>query len=130
MRRTLKKIITYSIFLLPVTSFSMELKDLSVEYRKAYGTNRHWNIPYGEKKLGELNLHMRHENNWFYAQESVFTMFTNKQFRYGALEAELGVHTKTYDFFIHHKSEHMLDGRYSNKTYPNQNDIGVRIRLN
>lgn len=113
-------------------SFNSEAKfkvtDLSLEYLYSVGTNRHWAIPDDEEKEGELNLRMAHESEYFFSRTRIGMMYTNKQFRYGALEYEVGAKVTGFEFFFNHISEHTLDFERSVK-YQNQNSVGVRIDL-
>ena len=109
-------------------AFGTELTDLSIEYKSAIGTNRHWIIPEGEQKLGETNINMRIEGDIIYSQTRIETMFTNKQFRYGALDQEIGFKIDSGEVFYHHKSQHAFDYNFGVK-YPNENSLGIRIKL-
>ena len=118
------------LFTVPAFAASdSKLTDLSVEYKHSIHTNRHWNIPENEPKQGELNLHIRHDGKYLYTQTTIHTMFTVNQFRYGALESEVGFKVGEAEVFIHHKSEHAFDMEYK-EDYPNQNSVGLRLKLN
>ena len=130
----MKYLIIAIVLIASSLSQAMTLTDLSVEYKHAVSTNRHWAIPEGEIKGGELNLLMRNDGKLMFTRAIIRTMFTNKQFRYGALEAEVGFKYKAAEIFMHHLSEHVLDYKYGDPRYkykyPNSNSIGVRIKLN
>jgi len=104
------------------------LTDLSLEHLYSVGTNRHWAIPSDEEKRGEINLRLAHESTYFFSRSKISTMYTNKQFRYGALEYEIGAKVTGFELFLHHVSEHTLDFQRTVK-YHNQNSVGVRIDL-
>lgn len=105
-----------------------KLSDLSIEHLYSVGTNRHWSIPEGERKKGEINLLMKHSSEYFYSKTVIGMMYTDKQFRYGSLEGEIGGQAGRVELFIHHKSEHTLDIERDVK-YQNQNSVGIRIQL-
>lgn len=116
------------LLLLPFQIQALELQDLSIEYKHAVGTNRHWNIPQGEVKKGELNFNIETKGDYIFSTTRIKTMLT-RQFRYGALEQEVGLYKDDYELFLHHESEHALDYEYD-REYPNQNSVGFRVKLN
>ena len=105
-----------------------KLTDLSLEHFYSVGTNRHWAIPDDEEKRGEINLYVAHESTYFFSRSKIGTMYTDRQFRYGALSYEIGAKVTGFELFFHHISEHTLDFERPVK-YQNQNSIGVRIDL-
>lgn len=111
-----------------VEAGGLKLTDLSLEYKHSIGTNRHWSIREGEVKKGEFNILIRQDSKYVFVETNVLTKFTDKQFRYGALEGRAGLKYEGHELFIHHKSEHVLDYNFG-KDYYNQNSVGVRIKI-
>lgn len=125
------------LFLLPLNLFAGEFsflkaKKLHIEATKAIGTNRHWTIPDGEKKEGNLNLYLElaDNKNYLFLRSKVDSFYTDSQFRYVSLIQELAIEPYHFgmEFYIRHQSEHALDWRY-NVQYPNQNEIGIRFKF-
>jgi hypothetical protein len=52
---------------------------------------------------------IRYYNTALFFDNKVEGLATNKQYRYVSWEFELGLHLKVIDFFLDHKSEHVLD---------------------
>ena len=121
-----------TLMVIATLSFTADAKfkvtDLSLEFLHSVGTNRHWSIPENEKKEGELNLRMAHESEYIFTRTRIGAMYTDRQFRYGALEYEIGAKVTGFELFFNHISEHTLDFERPIK-YKNQNSIGVRIDL-
>lgn len=117
-----------TLLLISRAQAGLKLTDLSVEHLYSVGTNRHWAIPEGERKKGEIKLHMRHDSKYLYSRSRIGMMYTNAQFRYGCLEYEVGGKAGDVGVFLHHLSEHTLDFNIG-KDYHNSNSIGVRIQL-
>lgn len=107
---------------------SFNLSDLSIEHLYSVGTNRHWAVPEGERKKGEINLSMRHDSKYLYSKSRIGMMYTDNQFRYGALEYEVGGKAGRVELFLQHLSEHTLDFNMG-RDYFNSNSIGIRIQL-
>lgn len=105
---------------------------LHLEVQHAIGTNRHWAIPRGEKKQGELNgfFELRNNPEWFYSRTNIHSFFTNTQFRYVSLTQEFGVEPglKGIEVFVRHRSEHGIDFE-PNIDYLNNNGIGIRFKF-
>jgi hypothetical protein len=111
-----------------LASEAAELSLLEVEFKHAVGTNRSWNIPENEEKGGEVNINMRVDGKKFYKFTRIKTMYT-RQFRYGAYVGELGYKVnKDVEIFLHHESQHAMDYNLGFK-YPNENSIGLRVKL-
>lgn len=104
------------------------LTKLSLEHLYSVGTNRHWAIPAEEYKKGELSLRVEHESEYFFSRMRIGSMYTTRQFRYVALDYELGAKVTGLELFVKHISEHTLDFKRKVK-FQNQNSIGVRIDL-
>lgn len=124
----LKNLFIIVVLCMSVKCMGLDLTELYLEHNYSIGTNRHWAIPAGERKVGELNLGMKHESSKLYSEYIVRTMYTNTQFRYGALEYEFGLKLSDVSVYLNHISEHVLD-RTTIEKYQNQNSLGVRINL-
>ena len=121
-------LVTLTLATFKTQAGELKLSDLAIEHHYSVGTNRHWSIPKGETKKGEINLHMKHENDYFYSRTKIGMMYTNRQFRYGALEYEIGGKTGRIHLGLFHRSEHTLDFEREVK-YQNQNAIKLRLDL-
>lgn len=120
--------LTILLLLVSLTGEATELSLLEVEFKHAVGTNRSWNIPENERKGGEVNINMRVDGKKFYKFTRIKTMYTH-QFRYGAYVGELGYKVnKDVEVFLHHESQHAMDYNFGFK-YPNENSIGLRVKL-
>lgn len=110
----------------------VKLNRVFIEAERGFSTNRHWNIPQGEEKQGELNLVMETTYfNFIYSRNKVDSMYTDRQFRYVALTKELAVKPfNDIEIYAQHTSQHALDFEYSNiNKYPNENSFGIRLIL-
>lgn len=103
-----------------------------IELMHSVTTNRHWAIPEGEKKQGEVNafFELRNKPEWLYSRSFVESFYTNSQFRYVSLTQEFGVEpgNKGIELFFHHQSEHALDFA-TEMDYPNSNGVGIRFKF-
>lgn len=114
----------------------LELYDLSIYATKAVGTNRHWSVPIDETKKGELGVDLgfnvyKHKLFRAYTDLKINGMYTDQQFRYVALDAEVGLNImKSVEVFAGHRSEHALDYKYTTlDKYPNTNSVGIRLNF-
>lgn len=123
------------IFLISFSCYSEDFVKLNkayIEITKSVGTNRHWSIPEGESKSGDLNFFTETIYfNFIYARSMVNSFYTDSQFRYVSLTEEIAVKPfKQLELFYQHRSEHGLDYEYLNiDKYPNTNSVGIRINL-
>lgn len=105
----------------------LKLDDLYIEHKKAIGTNRTPLMPNNEIKRGELNLGLEYSFGMLYNKLKV-TSYYASQFRHVSLGAEMGIKWDRLELFVDHYSGHALDAVYPQK-YPNENSVGVRLRL-
>lgn len=119
----------FVMFLVNFTAKGIELKELSIEYEAAIGTNRqaYSYEEHGDKK-GELNLEMKNEYKRVYSIVRIESDIAESQFSNIALDTELGISWKPVDVYIQHRSEHVLDAQVE-RNYPNENSFGVRVKL-
>jgi len=110
---------------------AIKIDKLHLDIDRTINTNRHWSIPKGEKKKGNVNLTFdlsNHQETIFFRQD--LDTFYTRQFRYVGYTTELAVepYGKGVEVYIKHKSEHGLDYKYIDG-YPNQNSVGIRIKF-
>lgn len=112
------------------TTHALELTDLSIEYNEAVGTNRNRLLPSDSTKKGELNLNMAvRTSEWTYTNAKVESQIDTSQFRTIGLKVESGLRYKIVELYLYHHSQHVIDTVDLRGKYPNENSIGVRIKL-
>ena len=118
------------LILLTFNIYALELSDLALEYNHAVMTNRSPILDKDETKRGELNLEMKIKTTKYTYQDiRVLSTIGKNQFRHVALDTESGIRYNEIDLYYKHKSQHSLDAQVYENGYPNENSVGLRIRL-
>ena len=113
-----------------VFSQPIKLTDLSIETTK-YFHGRNNAIfdggTYREKYGLNLEIGLRGPYST-YNRTKVLSATDDRQFRYIALESELGVSVSQFDIYVNHKSQHLMDATYK-QGFKDDNRVGLRIHL-
>lgn len=113
----------------------VDLESLYLETEKAFGSNRQLylpdeSIPKYYMNLG-FDLDLSRGSNIVYSNNVISSVVDQSQFRYVALDSELGVNTPyNFQLYIRHYSGHMMDAvDPSGVRFPEENTIGLRFNL-
>ncbi len=128
------------VFLLFITNMTnaaesvMEVDKLYIETEKMVRTNRGYYVPDNSIPKNNFNLGLNLKDRFkgiFYVNSLISTTTDESQFRYIALDTEVGIDTTIgIDVYFRHYSGHMLDSYdRSNTRFPEENVVGLRFYL-
>jgi hypothetical protein len=118
---------------------TMVLRKFNFELSKYSDTSRDGYILV-EKPKERLEMRPKIDFEWdfycttydefcFYLNQSVIGKSTTAQYRYVSWILEGGFSFKNVDFFYWHQSQHSLEAYALGGKYPNENSLGVRLKL-
>lgn len=107
----------------------IKLDDFYLEYGRYVGGNSHHLAPgYETKQLPALGWQFK-AYKWAYMTNKISTEVDDSQFRYVALDSELGLKpTSNIELYYRHYSGHALDSVYKTR-YPSDDSVGFRIHF-
>ena len=107
----------------------VKLDDFYMEYGRYLGGNSHHLAPgYHTKQLPALGFNFK-AYKWAYLKNKVTSEVDSTQFRYVALDSELGANIReNVEVYLRHYSGHALDSSYPSR-YPSDNSVGVRVHF-
>lgn len=109
----------------------IKVSNLYVETEKTVNTNRGYYLPPDSTPTNNINLGLDISDrfNMIYLNSKISTTTDESQFRYGALDAELGFNFQAgIQLYYRHYSGHMLDASADTR-FPEKNVIGIRFNL-
>lgn len=110
----------------------VEVDNLYLEAEKMFNSNRRSFFPENETPRYNLNLgfDMTDGLGILYSKTKVSSTVGDSQFRYVALDSEVGINF-TFDaqLYYRHYSGHLLDYVDQTQRFPQENVIGVRFNL-
>lgn len=106
---------------------------LFLETEKMVKTNRGYYVPEGSKPAYNFNLGFDFSDKfggYTYSRNVVSSTIDQSQFRYVALDSEIGIDTKRgVEIYFRHSSSHMLDASDTSSKFPEENVIGLRFKI-
>ena len=129
------KNIVLLVFLFAVSTMTkgdiIELNDVYLEAEKTIGINRGYFIPQNSVPKYHFNLGLDLEDGLgiLYADNRISSVVDQSQFRYVALDSEVGINTTVgLQLYYRHYSGHMLDATSTDR-FPQENTVGLRFSL-
>ena len=127
---------TLLIFLVLLVSFTgradvIKVNNLYVETEKLVNTNRGYYVPKGSAPKYNFNVGMNFIDGLgiIYLDNEISSTVDQSQFRYVALDNELGINTTIgIQIYYRHYSGHMLDAVNADR-FPEENVIGLRFNI-
>lgn len=112
-----------------------EVNSLYFEAEKTFASNRQYylpdnSVPKNNFNLG-LDLDLTNGLNILYLNNLISTTVDQSQFRYAALDTELGLNTTLgFQVYVRHYSGHILDAPDpSGIRFPEENVVGLRFHI-
>lgn len=109
---------------------TVEVDKLYVETEKMVRTNRGYYLPPSSVPMFNMNLglNLTDISGIVYCNNKISTTTDQSQFRYGALDVEVGLNTTIGQIYYRHYSGHMFDAASVGR-FPEENVIGLRFNL-
>lgn len=126
------------LLILTVTSVQakdiLKVDNLFIESERTFGSNRYLYLPEFSEPKYNLNLGFKISDlsSTVYSFNKISSTVDQTQFRYIALDSELGVNLPiNVQLYIRHYSGHTLDfeNKWTTKKYPQANVVGLRFNL-